>query len=167
MWKLVPLALFASTACTINFGSPKCPPEDHATDGDDVPPDAAEPPRSLDGTWPLERSLVSKTPVPPRTAPCDEGFTTGYQPAHMTIAGMTLGADYGTDLMNVTFGGTHALSFDASEYWNTVGWNMLHPLHYEFDFADADTLTAKVTSRPDWPNGACDYVFIISSKRNQ
>lgn len=162
MRKLVLATLLASTACTINFGSDKCQPGDH----DDVPPDAVAV-HNLDGTWPLERALVSKTPVPPRTEPCNEGFTTGYQPAHMTIAGMAVGTDYGSALMNVTFGNGHALSFDASEYWNTVGWNMEHPLHYEFDFADADTLTGRVTSRPEWPNGACDYVFIISSKRNQ
>jgi hypothetical protein len=44
-----------------------------------------------------------------------------YQPATMTIVGNAVGTDFGLPLSNVTFGGAHDLSFDAEEYWNTVG----------------------------------------------
>jgi hypothetical protein len=119
----------------------------------------------LDGTWPLMRVLVSANPVPPRTAPCSEGFTTGYQPSAMTIIGTVIGTDFGLPLTSVAFGGAHDLSFDAQEYWNTVGWNQLHPLHYDFDQTPSGLLQGTVTSTPDWPSGPCLYTYILSSKR--
>jgi len=120
---------------------------------------------NLDGSWSIDRALVSATPVPPRTAACSEGFTTGYQPSKLTISGMLVGTDYGSTLTNVTFGGGHDLSFDALEYWNTVGWNSQHTIHYELDQDSADTLRGVVTATPPWPNGACAYKYIIASQR--
>ena len=120
---------------------------------------------SMEGSWTLERSIASIDPVPPTTTPCTQGFTTGFQPSTMTIINEVVATDYGMPLMNVTFGGGHDLSFDAQEYWNTVGWNNLVTLHYEFDQTDAKTLHGVVIARPPagWPSGTCDYKYIIVS----
>jgi hypothetical protein len=155
MWKIVVLAVLGG--CSLYY-------PDRASAGT-AGSGGAEETAHLDGTWPLTRALVSANPVAPRTAPCTEGFTTGYQPTTMTIVGMVVGTDYGTPLTNVTFGGAHDLSFDAAEYWNTVGWNQLHPLHYDFDQAANGMLESTVTSTPNWPNGACAYTYIIASTR--
>jgi hypothetical protein len=153
MWKVVVVALLGG--CSLYYS-------DKTSDGAS-PADAARPAAHLDGRWPLERALASASPVAPRTAPCTEGFTTGNQPSMMTIVGRVVATDYGTPLTHVTFGGAHDLSFDAEEYWNTVGWNQLHPLHYDFDQAASGTLEGTVTSSPNWPNGACSYVYVIAS----
>src|SRR5262249_41630067 len=134
------------------------PPRDH-------PPDAAPATPHLDGSWPLHRALVSAVPVPPRTAACTEPYTTGNQPSLMTIVGTLVGTDYGTPPEHLSLGGPHYLSFDLSESWTTVGWTQPHPLHYDFDRTAADTLTGTVTSAPNWPSGACNYTFVILSKR--
>jgi hypothetical protein len=156
MWKVLGLALLGG--CSLYFA-------DQASGG--AAPGDARPVAQLDGTWPLARALVSANPVAPRTAPCTEAFTTGYQPMMMTVVGRLVGTDYGTPLTNVTFGGAHDLSFDAAEYWNTVGWNQLHPLHYDLDLVARDMLHGTVTSTPSWPNGACSYTYIIASTRNK
>jgi hypothetical protein len=120
---------------------------------------------NLTGTWFVSRVSTSDVPQPPRFTECP-AFSSEYQPSVITIDGTELTTDGGRPVGNVTFFGTHDLSFSEAERWSSSeGIVEYVVVYYQIDRRSTTALDGTASASAEWPDGKCTYLWNVSAQR--